>query len=188
MSDSFEKRLLGRLLRAVTYGGALAAAGCVADAGSGEDGDAATVGDGGADAGSGEDGGAAPVGDGGADVGSQLPPIPAPGACDPDDGDEFSGPCCDNIHCIDPPAGEACEASTVDNQYNLAARAGYTDLGSGSCLCGVRGPYSPEGREAYTDDEGRCCYNVIISWCTGRPLRIEGEARLARLVERADWT
>lgn len=103
------------------------------------------------------------------------------------EGDEFSGPCCAEVACYEA-GGTACADPETDRPYDIAASLGYTGLGSGTCLCGVSGPYDVESSHQLTDDTGECCYIISTQGCTGRPLTCDGgEVRTAPVTERTDW-
>ncbi|HKU36657.1 MAG TPA: ferritin-like domain-containing protein [Polyangiales bacterium] len=48
------------------------------------------------------------------------------------------------------------------------------------CCNPAAGPGEPQG-------DGSCCYSFCATFCCGRPLRIDGEARTASLAARSDW-
>lgn len=112
-----------------------------------------------------------------------YPPLPDTLSCPPDDGQSMeSGPCCEQVACYDPEAGVACPEATNDNSWSLASDLGYPSLGSGECLCDLRGPYQPP-----QDAAGRCCYVISIQWCTGRPFNLDGLTTTAPAARRTDW-
>ncbi|MFO0592968.1 MAG: hypothetical protein U0441_35835 [Polyangiaceae bacterium] len=106
--------------------------------------------------------------------GQALGPTPTPTCVGPVYNDDFGyhGQCCYEEHCIQPDANWQCEAPNV---------APITDLppGSGTCECEMRqGPFL----NSDPNDSQKCCYLVGSIGCDGRPLMIEGEARLADVV------
>lgn len=120
-------------------------------------------------------------GTGGASVDAGLPTVPYPtpaGCTGPEYDSGYYGQCCEKVGCI-APIGGACPAP--DQLYGVMP--GYPS-GSGSCSCGEnKGPYAP-----HAATEGACCYLFGGISCDGRPLLIDGRARVARLVARADWS
>ena len=121
------------------------------------------------------------------DLGALLDPIPAPdGGYPVCTGEEtmFTGPCCQDVHCYTPEGGAACPSSEAVALEDLGVSA----PGSGVCACGTTGPFSSEGAERYTSSVGECCYVVGTMGCTGRPLVIGGEVRVAALLSSSAWT
>ena len=111
-----------------------------------------------------------------------LEPLPADVelGCGEDPGtDSMMGQCCTRVVCAEPVTGE-CSHRPITGHF-----------GSGECSCGpVLGPFEideadPVHRAPRT--AGPCCYVVSSAGCTGRPLHIDDEARVASVVRRADW-
>jgi hypothetical protein len=146
----------------------------------------------------------AAAGTGGTGGASTLPAIPPPpvGGTPQDGGAAYPqcygegnpmlfGPCCLRVFCIEPPAGQtACKPANAVTSQDI----GYPSLGSGTCMCsvpgrpvGFSGPYSPESAQQYSVSQGPCCYLIGLHWCTGRPLLIDGQARVAELVSNTGW-
>ncbi|MCA9595187.1 MAG: hypothetical protein KC776_17840 [Myxococcales bacterium] len=95
----------------------------------------------------------------------------------------LTGPCCENVRCVDVPGGACPDASQIAYED-----LGITGLGSGSCGCGTfGGPYDHDSAAPYSDTQGACCYTYSTMGCTGRPLLVAGEMRLAPLVVGNDW-
>ncbi len=93
------------------------------------------------------------------------------------------GPCCENVRCYDPPGGGCPDGSQVTH-----ADLGLTGLGSGTCACGsIGGPYDHDSAAPYAQTPGACCYTVSTQGCTGRPLLVAGQMRLAPLVAGSAW-
>lgn len=157
--------MLEGLLRAVAWGGTLAAMGCEAEPDSETKTDAEVP---------------------------ALPALPSEGCLG--EGDEWVEPPCYEVRCYEPDEGRACVTASaeVPTSEGAAAAALGIDLPfgceSGDFLCGIRGPYDPSDKARYTDDSGRCCYSVCTSSCEGRPLLVGGQLRLAGVVPRGDWT
>lgn len=104
----------------------------------------------------------------------ELEPTPTPTCVGPDygNGPGYYGQCCYEVHCSLPELDGVC----LDPKS-----ATLTDLppGSGECECEMRlGPF----QNTNTADSQKCCYLVGSIACDGRPLMIEGEARLADVV------
>ena len=102
----------------------------------------------------------------------ELTPFPTCVGPDYGNGPGYYGQCCYEVHCVLPETDGVC----LDPQT-----APLTGLppGSGECECEKRlGPY----QNTNPDDAQKCCY--LVGWisCDGRPLMIEGEARLADVV------
>jgi len=116
------------------------------------------------------------------DPNAQLDPVPDgdyPDCEDPDSGDLSSGPCCVDVYCIDPPAGEACPSTDEVGPDQITG----IGLGTGSCLCEpADGPYA-----SYEGEVGECCYLVGVQSCEGRPLRVDGHDRRATLIRGRSW-
>ncbi len=182
--------MLDRLLRGVAWGGALAAAGCIADADDETDA-AAPVPDRGVAADARASDAAPPDAAIPADAGPALPPLPARDelACY-GEVTEGAGECCPSVQCYEPAAGDPCLA--IDDErgakHEVAVALGDDHLGSGQCLCDLSGPYDPVNKAAYTDDAGHCCYVIVIQGCEGRPMIVAGGLRLAAAAARSDWT
>jgi hypothetical protein len=126
--------------------------------------------------------GAGGMGAGGTDT-SALDPAPADAECYGEATME-TGPCCPEVACMDVDA-EKCPFPKDETQWDLAHDLGYTDLGSGECLCKVDGPYA---NTAAVESEGDCCYVVYIQGCEGRPFILADIARTAAPVRRSDWS
>ncbi|HET9956165.1 MAG TPA: hypothetical protein VFQ61_16775 [Polyangiaceae bacterium] len=104
------------------------------------------------------------------------------------DGFGYHGQCCFTQRCYTPEAGKDCAAPDAVYETDLSLPAG-----SGTCGCGPEGHKPISGPYAYnpaveTDGTGSCCYVVGSIGCDGRPLIVEGEALLAGLVSRSDWS
>jgi hypothetical protein len=119
-----------------------------------------------------------------------FPPLVAPDggypACISAGQPGLTGPCCLNVHCIEPPdARTTCPPASGVTPQNL----GYGFLGSGRCQCGgsIEGPYSASSAQQYSATQGPCCYVIGVQGCTGRPFVVAGKPRLAPLVRGAAW-
>jgi hypothetical protein len=90
--------------------------------------------------------------------------------------DSWSGPCCVDIYCI-----PRTDATCADPDALTAEEVTGEVLGSGSCECApVDGPWQVQGEDG-------CCYLVGVQSCTGRPLPVDGQQRLASVVRGRRW-
>ena len=90
----------------------------------------------------------------------------------------YDGQCCDEVLCAAPVNGLCPSAEDVVLDG--------LPPGSGTCECAsLRGPYANENPA----DPESCCYLVGSIGCEGRPLLVQGEARLADVhAETSAWS
>jgi hypothetical protein len=93
----------------------------------------------------------------------------------------FHGSCCVHALCYTPRAGSPC--ASKENARGLPSD---WPPGSGTCECGVSGPYAspPSPAEPAGSD---CCYAVGVIGCDGRPLSTPDGPLLAPVVTRTEW-
>ena len=92
----------------------------------------------------------------------------------------YLGQCCDHLICRQADVNGICPAD--DGRF----------YGSGQCRCGTggtQGPFSVDATGPFAEQRrnGPCCYVTRSIGCTGRPLRVEDDVRLAAVVLRSDW-
>jgi hypothetical protein len=160
----------------------------------GRSGTGGTSGAGGGEAGAPGAGGTSAVPDGGVggnQASPELPPIPpAPESsptgypvCGEDrtspSGFGYHGACCVDIECRAPSEDGLCPAPSLVQR----------GTGSGTCGCGTtEGPFAAGDDQAAQVAEGRtCCYLAGIIGCDGRPLLVDGIARVAALGAATEW-
>jgi hypothetical protein len=99
----------------------------------------------------------------------------------------FHGQCCYTALCY-----ESVECLPADSLELPQKLQGFPP-GSGRCTCSldgreiVSGPFSPNPEDPKVPSSGNCCYVVGGIGCDGRPLMIDGMARVAPVVVRSDW-
>ena len=94
------------------------------------------------------------------------------------------GQCCAEVSCYTPDDGVCAE-----DVFDIYAVLPNLPSGSDDCGCtpestgeSMSGPYAP-----IASNEGSCCYIFGKIGCDGRPLLVEGAARVARIQQRRDW-
>lgn len=98
----------------------------------------------------------------------------------------YHGQCCFKALCYE--SAECLPASSPE----LSQQLPNFPPGSGRCTCtlpgreAISGPFSPNSEDPDLP-EGNCCYVVGGIGCDGRPLMIDGTARVAPVVARSDW-
>ena len=92
------------------------------------------------------------------------------------EGDSWSGPCCVDVYCMERGEGACPDPDEVDTEALVGEQ-----LGSGSCDCSpVDGPWKVQGEDG-------CCYLVGIQSCTGRPMLVDDQDRVASTVRGRRW-
>ncbi len=101
----------------------------------------------------------------------------------------FHGQCCFKALCY---ASAECLPADSPELSQRLQDAGFPP-GSGRCTCqrdgqpSVSGPFSRNDGDPNASGNGNCCYVVGGIGCDGRPLMIQGEARVAPVIARSDW-